>query len=429
VSYPPALRAYRLAARLGGLIAPAWLNRRDARGKEERDRLGERYGRATAQRPDGALVWLHGASVGESQIQLQIAAALALARPDLTLLLTSGTRTSAALIAARKPPDAIHQYLPLDAPVFVRRFMKHWRPCLGVLAESEIWPNLILSAAGRGVPLALINARMNADTLENWARRAPRSAQRLFGCFRWIGAADDLTAAGLSGLTGRHIDMVGNLKLDADPPGADADALSALSRAIGDRPVWFAASTHPGEETVLLQSHALVRERMPKALLIMAPRHPERGAAVAGEIAAAGFSVAVRSRGEPIGSDTSVYLADTLGEMGAFYRAAPVAFIAGTLDPAIGGHNPVEPALCGAALMAGPHAASFAQLMDDLAGAGALIRAETPGAIAHNVAWLLDDDAARAAQVSAAAGILHASSGAMDRTLTALSPLLPRRSP
>lgn len=427
MSQPLGLRLYALAMRVLAPLAPVWLQRRAAKGKEEPARLPERFGHSTRERPEGGLVWLHGASVGESLMLLQIVRRLGEERENLSFLITTGTATSAALVEKRKGPRTQHQYIPLDAPAHAERFLDHWRPDLAVFAESEIWPNLIQEAAGRGIPLALVNARMNAATLDRWARRAPRTAERLFNCFRWIGAADEVTAAGLSGLTGRHIDCAGNLKLDAEAPPVDLDALTAVQAMTAGRPAWLAASTHEGEEEIALAAHARLLAEQKDALLILAPRHPERRDAVIRAIRESGLSHALRSRGDEPSAATAVYLADTLGELGLFFRAAPVSLIAGSLAEGIGGHNPVEAAQCGCALIAGPHAASFADLYAQLDAAGGVARVRDAGELALAVSTLLSDDGARRSRVEAASSVVEAARGAMDRTLDALRPLLPAR--
>ena len=291
MSEPLSLRLYALATGLAEPLAPWLLSRRVKRGKEDATRLGERLGRASRPRPDGPLIWLHGASVGESVSLLPLIARIAAARPDLTVLVTSGTRTSAELLGKRLPAGAIHQYAPVDAPGAVARFLEHWRPGLGLFVESELWPNLILGARRRGVGLALVSARMTEVSAKGWARR-PNAARAILAAFKSILAQDDASAARLQGLGG-HVTGRLNLKRLGAPLDADAAQVAALKAAFGDRRIILAASTHPGEEALIA---AAVRGLPDRPLLIIAPRHPERGGAIEAELRQVGFAIARRSQ-------------------------------------------------------------------------------------------------------------------------------------
>ena len=287
---PVSLRLYALATGLAEPLAPLLLSSRVRRGKEDAARLGERLGRSSRPRPDGPLVWLHGASVGESVSLLPLIARIRTERPDLTVLVTSGTRTSADLLAKRLPTGAIHQYAPLDAPAAVARFLEHWRPGLGLFAESELWPNLILGARRRGVRLALVSARMTEASAQGWARR-PAAARAMLGGFEAILAQDDASAARLEALGG-HVTGRLNLKRFGAALDVDAAQVTALKAAFGDRPIILAASTHPGEEALIA---AAFRGAPGHPLLIIAPRHPERGEAIASELSGGGFKVIRRT--------------------------------------------------------------------------------------------------------------------------------------
>ena len=271
----PGLAAYRLA--LGALepLAPALLRARARRGKEDPARLAERLGRASRARPERGLVWLHGVSLGESVSLLPLVEALRARRPDLTLLVTSGTRTSAELLARRLPDGVIHQYAPVDGPRAMARFLDHWRPGLAVLVESELWPNLICATAKRDVRLALVSARMTQKSAEGWARRAPGAARALLNAFDLVLPQDGETERRLQALgaaTGPRL----NLKQVGAPLPCDEDELARLKGQIGERPVVLAASTHAGEEALVAEAFTQVRRQRPDALLVVAPRHPER---------------------------------------------------------------------------------------------------------------------------------------------------------
>lgn len=376
------LALYRAATALLEPLAPAMLKRRARRGKEDPARTGERLGRASRNRPDGALVWLHGVSVGESVSLLPLIERLALERPTNSLLVTTGTVTAARIMAERLPKGAIHQYAPVDGPRAVSRFLDHWAPNAGLFAESELWPNLILEAKGRGVRLGLVSARITEASAKGWAKR-PGAARRLIGAFDLILPQDEASKERLFAL-GADPGPKFNLKLAAPPLPADASELGRLRGMIGERRVITAASTHPGEETLV------ARAAPPGALTIVAVRHPERGAAVAEELRALGLGVARRGAGEPIGPDTAVYVADSLGEMGLWFRLADVVVMGGAFSGGIGGHNPLEPARLGKAVVTGPHVFNFAESYADLAAARA-VRIVEPGGLRDAIEEALAD--------------------------------------
>ncbi|MDR3512403.1 MAG: glycosyltransferase N-terminal domain-containing protein [Caulobacteraceae bacterium] len=357
---PASLVAYRLATGLAEPLVPLLLDRRARRGKEDPARLGERLGRAGVARPPGPVAWLHGASVGEALSLLPLIDALAQARPDLTLLVTSGTRTAAELLGRRLPPHAIHQYAPVDGPAATRRFLDFWRPSLGVFVESELWPNLLLQARARGVRLALLSAKLSDASLRNWTRFG-EAARALLGAFDLVLAQDERAAGRLASL-GIEAAGLADLKFGAAPLPADEAALAALRTEIGERPVILAASTHPGEDALILARFADAMEIPPLAarapLLVIVPRHPERGAAVASLAADDGLAVSRQGAGEPIG-EAQVRVADALGELGLWYRLASLAVIGGSLVDGVGGHNPLEPARLGCAFVSGPLVANW----------------------------------------------------------------------
>ncbi len=417
---PLGLGAYRgVSAALSPLAGPL-LRWRARAGKEEAPRLGERFGVASASRPAGPLVWLHGASVGEARVLLALIAALGEARPDLNFLITTGTTTSAADIAAAPRPRLIHQYAPLDTPAAAKRFLAHWRPDLGVFVESELWPNLLRSAKDSGVKLALVNARLSEKSLANWGRFAA-SAAYLLACYDRIFAVDRATAVGLSRFTPTRVEAIGNLKLAAPAPRVDEPFLAKLRAESGGRRLWLAASTHDGEEEIALAAHALLpRETRP--LLIIAPRHPVRGEA----IAALAGGAPRRSQGAGIG-EGGVYVCDTIGELGALFTLAPVTLMGGSLLPTLRGHNPIEPAKVGSAILSGPFVQSFADLYRDFFAAGAARKVDRAAAVAEAVNALWSDEQTRAAQIAAARALAADGGVAVTRTMEALLALLEKR--
>jgi 3-deoxy-D-manno-octulosonic-acid transferase len=413
----PLWRAVGRVARplLWGLLAV-----RALRGKEDRGRLKERFGVPSRPRPPGPLVWVHAASVGEfSAVQPLVEAIVG---RGIGALVTTGTVTSARLAAERLPPGAFHQFVPLDVAPYVTRFLEAWRPEMAVFVESEIWPVALAETARRGVARIVVNARLSARSFRRW-RKLPATAGAMFGAVDLVLAQSEADGERFAALGAAKVEVTGNLKFDGLPPPADPDELAALAAALGGRPRWVAASTHRGEDEVVAAAHRLLAASRPDVLTILVPRHPERGPKIAEALAASGLGAALRSRGDPIRPETAVYVADTIGELGLFYRLAPAAFVGGSLV-ARGGQNPIEPARLGAAVLAGPHVANFAAIYGDLSAAGALVTVEDADGLAAAVGALLDDPAAAAAAAEAAAAVADRHAGALARTVARLAPLL-----
>ncbi len=347
------LRAYRLAMQALSPVASLILRSRARRGKEAAERLAERWGRSSLPRPQGTLLWVHGASVGECLSVLPLIDLL-LKQKERHVLATSGTVTSARLMQERLPPGAFHQFVPLDTPAAVARFLDHWKPDGALFVDSELWPNLMLGAARRSIPLAIINARMSEKSFSGW-RRAPKTAAALLAPVAFILAQDTFSAERFERLGATSVSISGNLKADVPALPANPAALAALQSEIGARPVLLAASTHEGEDRILIEVQDALRASLPDLLTIIVPRHPERGNAIAQICGARTWRL--RSSGNPVGN-AAIYIADTIGELGLFYRLAPFAFIGGSLVPH-GGQNPLEAAKLGAAVLAGPHTQNF----------------------------------------------------------------------
>lgn len=412
---PTPIAFYSLVTGLLEPLAPVVLRRRAARGKEEAARLGERLGHASVPRPNGPLVWLHGVSVGEATSLLPLVAALRARRPDITLLVTSGTTTAAAMLARRLPADAIHQYAPLDTPRAVRRFLDHWRPALALFAESELWPNLLTEADARGVRLALVSARMTEASARGWAR-FPVAAHAIFTAFDVILPQDAATAERLrrlGGVTGPRL----NLKLAGDPLPADEVELGRLRAAVAGRKVVLAASTHPGEDGLITDA-VRAAAGPAEALLIVAPRHPERGPELARALSAT-------RRGAGEAPDGPVYVADTLGELGLFFRLADVVVMGGGFAPGVGGHNPLEPARIGRPILTGSHVFNAADAYADLFADAAAIEAADAAALERHVRGLLTYPAIARRMGEAALAYAARQGAALDGALARLEPLLP----
>ena len=393
------LWAYRMASRAASPWLPLILGRRARCGREEAARLGERFGIAGRARPDGAVAWLHAASVGELLSLLPLLEALARDAPPFTALVTSGTVTSAAIAAERLPAGAVHQYAPVDTPDAVRRFLAHWRPRVALRVDSEIWPNQIEALRAAGVPSLLVNARLSPRSAARW-RRFPGLARRLFGAFDLILAQSPVEAARLREAAGREVAAVGNLKAMAGPLPADPDAVAAMADRLAGRPVWVLASSHPGEEAMAARAHRALASAHPGLVTVVVPRHPDRGPAIAADLAGDGTPVALRSAGAVPGPDAGIYVADTLGELGLWYRVVAVAVAGGSLVPH-GGQNPLEAAVLGLPVLFGPHMDNFQAMADGLLSAGGA-RRTTAAALARDVGALLTDGAARAAAAAAA---------------------------
>ena len=408
-------RSYRYASLLASPVIGAWLVYRRSRGKEDEARFGERLGRPSLARPDGRLVWMHGASVGESLSLLPLVARLRDARPDVHVLITSGTVTSAQLLRERLPAGVRHQFVPVDRPGAVRRFVGHWQPDLSVWVESELWPNLILETAQRGTPMLLLNGRVSSRSATRW-RRAPHLSRPLLAVFDCVLAQTDADAERFRALGARNVTVQGNLKNDAPPLPADEDRVAVLKQAIGARPCWAAASTHEGEEDAVAEAISALRRSVPNLLTILAPRHPERGEACIELLEGRGLTTARRSTGGTIAPTTDVYLVDTLGELGLVYRLAEVAFVGGSLAPH-GGHNPLEPARLDCALVSGPHTENFAEAFAALEDVGAVSRVSDANALAEAVRALLGDGSARAARAAAAQEAARALGGGVEAAL------------
>jgi 3-deoxy-D-manno-octulosonic-acid transferase len=419
-SLPMTLRLYQKLSAAAVSLAPVLIKRRLKQGKEDPTRVNERRGMTGDVRPHGPLVWIHGASVGE----VLAAAALIekLRAVNLRILLTSGTVTSAAVVAKRFPPDVIHQYVPYDSPRYVARFLDHWQPSLALFVESDLWPNMILAGAARRLPMVLINGRMSHRSFPRW-RRISGTIEALLGRFDVCLAQSDVDAERFAALGSRNVVTTGNLKLDVQAPPADNARLERLMAVTRGRPVIVAASTHPGEEEILLEVHRELAGYFPSLLTVIVPRHPNRGEAVARTIAASGLHAALRSHEDLPTATTDIYVADTMGELGLFYRLAPIVFMGGSLVEH-GGQNPIEAIRLGAAIAHGPHIFNFTDVYDALDAAGGAKQADTQQALVKQIGQWLADPVARQASVEAGGRVVEQLGGALDRTLAALEPYL-----
>jgi 3-deoxy-D-manno-octulosonic-acid transferase len=413
--------AWSMGATLAAPLLRRMIRRRLDRGKELPGRTGERFGVDPTLRPEGKLIWLHAASVGETVSILPVISALPV---QCSVLLTTGTVTSAELLAKRLPElglagRVIHRFVPLDVPAWISRFLDHWRPDVAGFVESELWPNLLAGCRQRHIPVMLINARMSARSFANWSR-LPGFARHVLAGFDLIQAQTETYAERLSQLGGERVTAPGDLKFAAPDLPADPVELDRLRAALGDRPLWLAASTHPGEDELIFAAHRVIAASHPGLLTIIVPRHPERGERIA--LLAGDVPVGRRAAGDAP-PDAGVWVADTLGELGLFYRLAPVVFVGRSLIPPGGGQNPLEPARLGCAVAVGPFTGNFDSATEVLSDVGALARVTDAASLAAWVDDMLRHPERRASMGAAAAAASGRFAGLPAQTAAALAGL------
>ncbi|WP_298857384.1 3-deoxy-D-manno-octulosonic acid transferase [uncultured Sulfitobacter sp.] len=381
-------------------------------------RAHERLGNATEPRPYGTLIWFHAASVGESLSVLALITRMGVALPDAHFLITSGTATSAALIAQRIPPRSTHQFAPLDAPGPLKRFLKHWHPDAAVFVESELWPQMLRRTRATGAKMALVNARLSEKSIASWAKR-PKLAAYILDVFDLILTQNDAMAEAMVRIQAPapRVARGQNLKSFAGPLPHDEDLIFEARAALGHRPVWIAASTHQGEEQTVLAAHKKLLKTRPDLHLILIPRHPERGTEVVQRIADTGMEYTRRSRGDL--PDKAVYLADTLGELGSWYALSPVVFLGGSLLP-IGGHNPFEVAQSGGTVLSGNHVSNFAETFSAMEAVGAARIVAGADDLAAQVDMLLSDAQTREKAIKAAQAFASEQTEKLDSIATRL---------
>jgi 3-deoxy-D-manno-octulosonic-acid transferase len=416
------LSLYRVVTTVGAPLIGLYLARRKASGKEDPERFGERLGIAGVPRPSGPVLWIHAASVGESLSVLTLIERIVSARPNLCILMTTGTLTSARLMVERLPAGVHHQFVPVDRLPYVRRFLDHWRPDLALWMESEFWPNLITEAASRNIPQILVNGRISPRSFQGW-QRFPSLIRQLLCHFTLCLGQTEEDAGRLKHLGAPAAKCVGNLKFAAPPLPVESKLLSEMQDELAGRPRWLAASTHLGEEEAVCRAHETIRLAHPGLLTIIVPRHPGRGSEIASRLTEVGAKVARRAADEAIGPDTDVYIADTMGELGLFFRLCTVAFMGKSLVP-LGGQNLLEPARLGCAILHGPHMANFAEIAERMTAAGASQMVADEKALAEAAGRLLADDGARTALVENASKFAVAEAGVLDAVYSELSEFL-----
>ncbi len=377
---------YKIATTLISPLVPLWLRYRMSKGKEDKARIGERFGHSAHTRPQGTLLWIHAASVGESNSVLALIRQLTTRFPKLSILLTTGTVTSANLMGKQLPKGVLHHYAPIDTPDATERFIAHWYPDVVWFVESEFWPNLIDAAKRYFCLMAVVNARMSQRSFVMW-KKYPNVTHAMFSAFRFFFAQSNHDAERLRELGAVEIIETGNIKYDAPPLSCNESELMKLHNAIGGRKVLLAASTHPGEEILIAKTHAKLVQTFPNLLTIIVPRHANRGDEIAAELS--GFGIRhQRSKQQSITPQTNIYIADTMGELGLFYRLSQVVFMGGSLV-AHGGQNPLEPARLSCAILTGPHIKNFAEIYTEMKTSHAVIMIADENALAKEIENLL----------------------------------------
>lgn len=418
------LRLYSGLMRAASPLLRLYLARRAKAGKEDRSRLSERFGKASLPRPDGKLIWIHGASVGETLTALPIINWILETDDTAHVLVTSGTVTSAEMLKQRLPERAFHQYLTADTPAYAKRFLSHWQPDRCLWFESDIWPNILRSTKARHIPMQLLNARLSKSSRDGWMKR-PQTAKTLFNLFSDILPADDATAKFLSGILDRNIDTFGNLKTTAARlPASDKDTKHIKAHIKNSFYHWCAASTHEGEDEIILDAHLDILKQFPNASLTLVPRHPERADDIIKYIQKRDLSYA---RWDDTPSETvNVLLVDKMGKMGAVYGASKVTLMGGSLLPHLRGHNAMEPAHFNCGIISGPYVSSFQAVYDNMSNINAAFLLESPDA--HNIAacvqnWFqYDGTLARRAQKARSFTTLN--NGLLTQVTDHLSPFI-----
>lgn len=393
------LALYRFATELGSPIIRLYLKRRIAQGKEDQIRFSERKGKSSTPRPTGKLFWAHAASVGESLSLLPLIEALLKEDKFLHILLTTGTVSSAALMADRLPSRAFHRYVPIDRINYVCRFLDHWKPDLALWAESEFWPNLIIETQRRDIPMILVNGRISRKSFAGW-KKARTIISRLLQNFELCLGQTEADAERLGQLGAKTYKCIGNLKFAVPPLPADAEELIRLQQNINDRPCWLAASTHNGEEMIAADVHAELKKKYKKVLSILAPRHPTRGPEIARMLEEQkGLNVAHRSRGDPLSEGTDIYLVDTLGELGLFFRLSEIVFIGKSLVP-LGGQNPLEALKLECAVIHGPHMTNFEKIVSEMSDSNCAITVKNAENLFQEIDCLISNNEKRSLMIS-----------------------------
>lgn len=420
---PTSLKLYFHLARLLEPMNRHLLDYRVKRGKEIASRLDERRGISNVTPPHGHTIWIHAASVGEAASILPLAHRMLNEKIVKYILITTGTVTSAKLIEARAEPGIIHQFSPLDIPIYIDRFLAKWQPKLAIFVESELWPNMLCGLKDAKIPTLLINGRLSSASAKRW-KRFPTTIKYLLNSFALCIAQTEQDGARLKDLGADHMTISGNLKYDSPPPPTNLLELTKLKTVLNRRPVWTAISTHPGEDELVADANEIAARKIPGLLSIIVPRHPERGAQITQMLRDRGLSVVRRSENALPDGNNDIYVADTLGEVGLFCSLSPLVFVGGSLVPH-GGQNPIEPIKLGAAIIHGPHVHNFAEIYEMLARYEAASTVSDSIELANTLIQLMQSNERRSEMVALSKKLISGLTGALDRTMASIAPYLP----
>lgn len=383
------IKFYKLFSLLATPFLKLYLERRKNLGKEDKVRFPERLGYASKERPSGKLVWFHAASVGESVSIYPLINKLAELNKDVNFLLTTGTVTSSKMAESKLPENAFHQFVPADMLTSVKRFLKHWQPDLTIFVESELWPNLLTESA-KVNQVILINGRVSDKSFAKWSKYKSVSS-KLLGCFSFILAQSKIDQERFNKLGHNDVRYVGNLKFDTPALPSDSQKMGELVTQIGERTVWLAASTHANEEEMIGKIHKELKEDYPDLLTIIVPRHINRMGEIAGEMSKIDLVCSARSKDEKIEKNTDIYIADTMGELGIFYRLVSIVFIGGSLVPR-GGQNPLEAAKLDCSIVFAEHMFNFNEIRSQMLERNAAVSVEGADELKATLKELIKDD-------------------------------------
>ncbi|MGB4106972.1 MAG: 3-deoxy-D-manno-octulosonic acid transferase [Alphaproteobacteria bacterium] len=419
------LQLYKSVSGASGPLFRALLSARARDGKEAPAHMGERLGKASLERPAAPVVWIHAASVGESQSALILVERLIALIPAARILMTTGTVSSAGMIRKKLPEGAIHQFYPVDHPAWVKEFLDHWRPDLVLWMESELWPNMLTDIARRGIPAILVNARLSEKSFARWSW-IRGTAKEILGAFSLILSQSEKEAERFRALRAKNVHATGNIKYSARPLPFDDNDLKTITGAIGQRPVWLYASSHKGEEALACRVHQKLKAQFPELLTIIVPRHPERRDEIAETCRQAGLSFLLRGAAKtPPAYETDIYIADTFGELGLFYRLAPLACIGRSFsDDGGGGHNPIEAAQLNCAVLYGPHVQFQQTLFEDLSNSGGALGVTDERELGNIISSLLSDPQKMTAMQQRGLEFARSQSKIVDATIELISPYL-----
>ncbi|MDH5772347.1 MAG: 3-deoxy-D-manno-octulosonic acid transferase [Rhodospirillaceae bacterium] len=414
------LSFYRMLTSLGAPLISLYLMRRMKRGKEDAKRFNERLGMPSIDRPVGKLVWIHAASVGESISMLKVIENILQKYPGWSALVTTGTVTSAKLMKQRLGERTIHQYVPVDRVKYIRRFLEHWKPDFAIWAESEFWPNMVIETRASAIPMVVLNGRMSKRSFERW-QRYPAIIKQILKSFTAVLAGSELDAQRFLELGAPNVSAPGNLKYASGPLPFDENELERLKLEIGGRKIWLGVSTHPGEEAIIGEAHKILEKKHAGILSIIIPRHPERGEEIATELMGLGLNVSRRGNGQKINSDTNIYLADTMGELGIFLRMAKIVFMGKSLI-GMGGQNPLEAAWLDSAIVFGPNMDNFEDISSSLLKAGGAVQISNPTELAPTISALLSNPAECEKMAANALNLAKSMAGIIEKAMAALEP-------